>query len=128
MTRGAAPLVSNPQELLFETPNKKRRRVEEIAPSNASSNFDPISPHRYPQSTPRRPLKPNTPQSEARRRSAPSRLFNRPLTPIGQIQDERDLGGMDLKQEKTVSIHTQLKITISLIILVHWPYLAHSSP
>lgn len=57
------------------TPSRKRRRVMEIAPSEASDSHDPISPVHSSRSTPHRPSKRVcTPSSDARRQSTISRM------------------------------------------------------
>jgi hypothetical protein len=56
----------------IRTPGRKRRKVMAIAPSDASSSVDSISPGKYPNSTPRRRrIRLGTPLSASRRRSAP---------------------------------------------------------
>ncbi|PMD21408.1 hypothetical protein NA56DRAFT_126233 [Hyaloscypha hepaticicola] len=83
ITRGAAPMprihTAEEEEEEHEededpirTPGRKRRKVMAIAPSDASSSMDSISPGKYPNSTPRRRrIRLGTPLSASRRRSAP---------------------------------------------------------
>ncbi|KAH7312947.1 hypothetical protein BKA65DRAFT_516964 [Rhexocercosporidium sp. MPI-PUGE-AT-0058] len=80
MTANAIPLIPPPSEQpSIQTPTRKRTRPFEIAASDDSSSFDPISPQRYANSTPRRSAKKvclGTPLSGSRRRSAPTRLWS----------------------------------------------------
>ncbi|PVH81083.1 hypothetical protein DL98DRAFT_654273 [Cadophora sp. DSE1049] len=82
MIANAVPLIPPPSEQTsMETPSRKRTRPFEIAASDDSSSFDPISPQRYANSTPRRSAKrmrSGTPLSGSRRTSAPGRLFASP--------------------------------------------------
>ncbi|KAH6717073.1 hypothetical protein BKA61DRAFT_654336 [Leptodontidium sp. MPI-SDFR-AT-0119] len=75
MTANAVPLIPPPSnQPSMQTPTRKRTRPFEIAASDDSSSFDPISPERYANSTPRRSAKrvrSGTPLSGSRRRSAP---------------------------------------------------------
>jgi hypothetical protein len=106
MTRGAAPLPPEPSEEHLETPSRKRRKVLEIAASDASSSFDPISPGRYPNSTPRRTMKRlGTPLPGSRRRSAPTGIFKSPFRwrSPKHIEQTGVLQQKSLKEEMTVS-------------------------
>jgi hypothetical protein len=103
MTRGAIPLVPAPGDDAIETPSRKRRRMLAVAASDSGSSFDPMSPQRHANSTPRRPAKrlcSNTPLSESRRRSAPSRLFS-PLKPrsLGEVAGLGDTRQMLFDEE-----------------------------
>ncbi|KAK0102003.1 hypothetical protein ONS96_005971 [Cadophora gregata f. sp. sojae] len=79
MAANAVPLISPPSEQpSMQTPSRKRARPFEVAASDDSSSFDPISPQRYANSTPRRSAKrmrAGTSLSGSRRTSAPGRLF-----------------------------------------------------
>lgn len=106
MTRGAAPLPPSPERHLLDTPTRKRKRLE-IAASDASSSNEPISPHKYPNSTPRRFAKRLcTPVSESRRRSAPTDYQRSPLKPLdpNKMRALDNLPSVNLKQEKIVGL------------------------
>ncbi len=102
MDLDGAPDSSQP----IRTPRRKRQRVMEISASDSQSSFDPISPVRYLNSTPRRPYKRLcTPNSESRRQSAPSRIFSsmRVASPtIPQRLSDTDPTVLSLKHEKKV--------------------------
>ncbi|KAL2060974.1 hypothetical protein VTL71DRAFT_9026 [Oculimacula yallundae] len=80
MTANAVPLLEHPSEQpSMQTPTRKRTLPFEIADSEDRSSLDPISPHRYANSTPRRSpkrMRPGTPFSGSRRRSAPTGLWS----------------------------------------------------
>ena len=94
MTANAVPLIPPPSEQpSMQTPSRKRTRPFEIAASDDSSSFDPISPQRYANSTPRRSAKrmrSSTPLSGSRRTSAPGRLFASPRK-AGSLSDFENL-------------------------------------
>jgi hypothetical protein len=84
----------------IRTPSRKRRKVLEIAPSDSSSSFDPISPGKYPNSTPRQRLnRLGTPLSASRRRSAPTGTCNSP----SKQRSPRHMEHRIVKEERTVS-------------------------
>lgn len=94
MISNAVPLIPPPSEQpSMQTPSRKRTRPFEIAASDDSSSFDPISPQRYANSTPRRSAKrmrSGTPLSGSRRTSAPGRLFASPRK-AGSVYDFENL-------------------------------------
>jgi hypothetical protein len=82
----------------IRTPGRKRRKVIAIAPSDASSSMDSISPGKYPNSTPRRRrIRLGTPLSASRRRSAPC---NSP----SKLRSPERMEQIFVKQERTVSL------------------------
>jgi hypothetical protein len=84
----------------IRTPGRKRRKVLEIAASNAPSSNEPISPSKYPNSTPRQRMnRPGTPLSASRRRSAPTATCNSPFKQSSPLRMEQML----FKEEKIVS-------------------------
>ncbi|KAH9221197.1 hypothetical protein DL95DRAFT_382061, partial [Leptodontidium sp. 2 PMI_412] len=90
MTANAVPLVPPPSEQpSMQTPTRKRTRPFEIAASDDSSSFDPISPQRYANSTPRRSAKrvrSGTPLSGSRRMSAPTGWSPRKGEGLGTLE------------------------------------------
>ncbi|RDL35674.1 uncharacterized protein BP5553_06286 [Venustampulla echinocandica] len=103
MIRGAVHPPQQPQDPTCETPSRKRRRLLEIAASDASSSNEPFSPSKLSYSDPRRPAKRLcTPQSANRRRSAPSHVLS-PLKPmdLNQLRQLDNFQNIMLKMEKT---------------------------
>jgi hypothetical protein len=108
MTKEAAPMPrtrieeedEEEDEDPIRTPSRKRRKVLEIATSDASSSMDPISPEKYPNSTPRRrQARLGTPLSASRRRSAPTGTCNSPFKQRSPRHTEQRF----VKEERTVS-------------------------
>jgi hypothetical protein len=108
ITRGAAPMPRihtaeeeeehEEDEDPIRTPGRKRRKVMAIAPSDASSSMDSISPGKYPNSTPRRRrIRLGTPFSASRRRSAPC---NSP----SKLRSPERMEQIFVKEERTVSL------------------------
>jgi len=107
ITRGAAPMPRtytaeeeehDEDEDPIRTPGRKRRKVMAIAPSDASSSMDSISPGEYPNSTPRRRrIRLGTPLSASRRRSAPC---NSP----SKLRSPERMEQIFVKEERTVSL------------------------
>ncbi|PMD50784.1 uncharacterized protein K444DRAFT_276750 [Hyaloscypha bicolor E] len=112
ITRGAAPMPQThieeegEDEDPIRTPSRKRRKVLEIAASESSSSFEPISPGKYPNSTPRRRMnRLGTPLSASRRRSAPTGTYNSP----SQQRSPRHMEHRIVKEERTDNSPNWLK-------------------
>jgi len=84
----------------IRTPGRKRRRLMGIAASDASGSMDPISPGKYPNSTPRRRmLRLGMPLSASRRCSAPTGMCHSSSKRGSPRQIEHRI----FKEERTVS-------------------------
>jgi hypothetical protein len=89
----------------------------EVAASDTSSTMDAISPGRYPNSAPRRPLiRLGTPLSDSRRQSAPTSLFS-PLKPNSprETRERPDIQQAMFKDEKKVCTSGWISMKFPLI-------------